>query len=395
MAILCFLLLSIVVNSLGIQNDRVLVLLDKESYKATHSSFFKFLQDSGFAVDYKISDANDIALEKFKEYVYDHLVIFASATEEFGGFLNSKILTKFVDSGRNVMLALGNKNGQVIREFAADCGFIIDSDNARLNNGNTIKLTKENLINIDVLTKDVSSLWYSGGGVYYDAKNPLMIPIVSMKASDEESPFTYLSVAVQAKNSARVTVLGSSDIFSDSFLSEANDNKKFADNMIKWTFQKAGRLRIASMHHHLVNETDQPSSYTIRQHLYFEIKIEEYVNNKWQAFCVDGMQLEFIRIDPFVRQNLQCNDGVHSVEFQIPDVHGVYKFHIDYVKPGYSRISISSLIPVKPLRHDEYERFIPSALPYYITCLGMAIAPFILSVALLYHKDPAIKLKQN
>lgn len=44
-------------------------------------------------------------------------------------------------------------------------------------------------------------------------------------------------------------------------------------------------------------------------------------------------------------------------------------------------------VSVRPLQHTQYERFIPSAYPYYISSFSMMGGVFIFSFVFLYHKD--------
>lgn len=58
------------------QGKRLLVLLDNYGIRETHSTFFKSLKDRGFQLTYKAADESDLALTKYNEYIYDHLVLF-------------------------------------------------------------------------------------------------------------------------------------------------------------------------------------------------------------------------------------------------------------------------------------------------------------------------------
>ena len=70
----------------------------------------------------------------------------------------------------------------------------------------------------------------------------------------------------------------------------------------------------------------------------------------------------------------------------MPDVYGVFKFVIDYARSGYTSIELSEQVPVRPFRHNEYERFIVSAFPYYASVVSLMIAFVLLDVLFLYHK---------
>lgn len=59
------------------QGKRVLALLDHYGVRETHSNFFKSLRDRGFQITYKAADDSDLALSKYNEYMFDHVIIFA------------------------------------------------------------------------------------------------------------------------------------------------------------------------------------------------------------------------------------------------------------------------------------------------------------------------------
>ena len=102
----------------GIENPRVLVLLDNLAIRESHSMFFKSLTDMGFTLTYKSADDSSITLKKYGSFLYDHLVIFSPTVEEFGGSLNVEGITEFVDAGNNVLIAGSTLTGDVLREIA-------------------------------------------------------------------------------------------------------------------------------------------------------------------------------------------------------------------------------------------------------------------------------------
>ena len=50
---------------------------------------------------------------------------------------------------------------------------------------------------------------------------------------------------------------------------------------------------------------------------------------------------------------------------QAPDVYGIYKFRVQYRRPAVSVLQLSDQVSVRPFKHNEYERFIGQAYPYY------------------------------
>ena len=78
--------------------------------------------------------------------------------------------------------------------------------------------------------------------------------------------------------------------------------------------------------------------------------------------------------------------GTFSTTIKVPDVYGVFKFLVTYSRSGYTAIELSEQVPVRPFRHNEYERFIVSAFPYYASVLSLMVAFVILDILFLYHK---------
>lgn len=181
--------------------------------------------------------------------------------------------------------------------------------------------------------------------------------------------------------------------------------------------------------------------------------IEQLSNGRWIPFDGDDIQLEFVRIDPFVRTFLKkkgkCNSctrscgetvphlgtalgrltgtwretppgyscclspgGKYSVQFKLPDVYGVFQFKVDYNRLGYTHLysstqvstgcsrrfqsacvapgpvtSVLLQVSVRPLQHTQYERFIPSAYPYYASAFSMMAGLFLFSIVFLHMKE--------
>ena len=71
----------------------------------------------------------------------------------------------------------------------------------------------------------------------------------------------------------------------------------------------------------------------------YSVELEQLVGDQWRPFTASDVQLEFVRIDPFVRTALKPAAGsVYSAEFTVPDVYGVFQFKLEYQRLGYTRI---------------------------------------------------------
>lgn len=71
----------------------------------------------------------------------------------------------------------------------------------------------------------------------------------------------------------------------------------------------------------------------------YTVEIEKLQKGAWVPYDADDVQLEFVRIDPFVRMTLKRKQGgKYEARFKIPDVYGVYQFKVDYSRVGYTHL---------------------------------------------------------
>ncbi|KAJ8431585.1 hypothetical protein Cgig2_025627 [Carnegiea gigantea] len=194
---------------------------------------------------------------------------------------------------------------------------------------------------------------------------------------------------VQARNNARVMISGSLDMFSNRFFRsgvhkvgpsvkhEKSGNEHFVTELSKWIFHERGHLKAVNIRHHKVGETNEPSIYRIDDDLEFSVEIYEWSGTRWEPYVADDVQLQFFLMSPY---------GLYTASFRVPDVYGVFQFKIEYQRLGFSSLSLSKQIPVRPFRHNEYERFIPVAFPYYGASFSTMGAFFIFSIVYLWHK---------
>lgn len=129
----------------------------------------------------------------------------------------------------------------------------------------------------------------------------------------------------------------------------------------------------------------------------YTIVVKELVNGKWVAYDGKDMQMEFVRIDPFVRVTMENkgNTGKMVANFKVPDTYGVYQFKVNYHRVGLTRLYTTNQISVIPLRHDQYERFIVSAYPYYASAFSMMAGVLIFSIVFLHYKEEEVKKKEE
>lgn len=424
----CILLFNIV-DASG-NGKKTLVLLENLSIRETHSVFFSDLKSRGYHLTFKMADDANLALSKYGEYLYDNLIIFAPSVEEFGGSIDVNTITDFVDNGGgNVLVAASSEVGDILRDLGMEVGLELDERGTSVidhlnydikDSGDHTLLVVDpaNVIESDLIVgpKSTSPCLYHGLGMIADPENPLVLEIMTGSTTSfsyfpedniSEYPHavgksTLLIAGLQARNNARVVFSGSIDFFSNKFFAisvrkaisgakefEQSHNHAFATALSKWVFKERGVLLVGQIKHNRVGEKEPPTAYTVEDQVRYVIEIQELVDGEWVPFNGRDVQIEFFRIDPFVRlyMNKTANKKFYGAVFKLPDVYGVFQFKVDYNRIGYTHLFSTTQVSVRPFQHTQYERFIYSAYPYYVSAFSMLIGLFFFSLVFLHYRD--------
>ncbi|KAK6136822.1 hypothetical protein DH2020_029417 [Rehmannia glutinosa] len=398
---------------------RVLVLLDDFAIKSSHSLFFNSLETRGFDLDFKLADDPKLALQRYGKYMYDAVILFSPTIDRFGGSIDAASLLEFVDSGHDLILAADASASELIREIAVECGVDFDEDPAALvidhtsyavseTEGDHTLIASDDFIQSEVIlgsTKIEAPVLFKGIGHSINPANNLVLKVLSASpAAYSANPKSKLSTPptligsaislvsiVQARNNARILISGSLSMFSNRFFRsgvqkagtttkhEKCGNEQFLTELSKWVFHERGHLKAVNVKHHKVGEKDEPSMYRIKDDLDYSVEVYEWSGTSWEPYLADDLQVQFYMMSPYVLKTLSTDQkGLYYTSFKVPDVYGVFQFKVEYQRLGYTSLSLSKQIPVRPFRHNEYERFIPAAYPYYGASFSMVqfVVPF-------------------
>ncbi|KDN47994.1 Dolichyl-diphosphooligosaccharide-protein glycosyltransferase 48kDa subunit [Tilletiaria anomala UBC 951] len=238
------------------------------------------------------------------------------------------------------------------------------------------------------------------------------------------------------ENSARALFLGSLDMLKNSFI-DAKDlraadgaryastaNLAFATDALGWAMQEHSVLRVASTSHHRVrlNEKDTrpeyeesedaQAVYRVKDLVTFHIDLAQHLPmGGWQPAPSDlDLQVSLVMLDPYVTTKLsaaapqtivssgqtQTNATTrYSASFRMPDRHGVFTFHVDWKRQGWSYIKTRDTAPVRPFNHDEHPRFLSAAYPYVSGAFSTMTAFVIFCTLWLVVKEPKQKQKKQ
>ncbi|KAL3619019.1 Dolichyl-diphosphooligosaccharide--protein glycosyltransferase 48 kDa subunit [Castilleja foliolosa] len=289
--------------------------------------------------------------------------------------------------------------------------------------GDHTLIASDNFIQSDVILgnrKIEAPVLFKGIGHSVNSENSWVLKVLSVSSSAySANPTSHLLnppsltgtaislvSVLQARNNARVMISGSLDMFSNRHLTisglvvctrffkagvqnSGSSNKygksgieQFVTELSKWIFHERGHLK-----HNKASEKDEPSTYRINDDLDFSVEIFEWYGNSWVPYVSNDVQVQFYMMSPYVLKTLSTNQkGLYHTSFKVPDVYGVFQFKVECQRLGYTSLSLSKQIPVRPFRHNEYERFITTAFPYYGASFSTMAGFFIFSVIYLYNK---------
>ncbi|KAG8142241.1 putative Dolichyl-diphosphooligosaccharide--protein [Naja naja] len=376
---------------------RTLVLLENMNLKDTHSLFLRGLAERGFDLTFRTADDPGLSLIKYGEFLYDNLVVFSPSVEDFGGNINVETIAAFIDGGGNVLVAASSDIGDPLRELGSECGIEFDEEKTAVVDHHNYDVSdpgqhtlivadSENLLKAPTIVgkKPHNPILFRGVGMVADPDNPLVLDILTGSSTSysffPDKAITQYPHAV-GKNTLLIAMPFSPRRYPQT------GNYELAMALSRWVFKEEGVLRVGEVSHHRVGEKAPPSAYTVTDLVEYSVVIEKLSDGKWVPFDGDDIQLEFVRIDPFVRTFLKKNGGKYSVQFKLPDVYGVFQFKVDYNRLGYTHLYSSTQVSVRPLQHTQYERFIPSAFPYYASAFSMMVGLFLFSIVFLHMKE--------
>ncbi|XP_051127390.1 dolichyl-diphosphooligosaccharide--protein glycosyltransferase 48 kDa subunit-like [Andrographis paniculata] len=419
---------SVVSFSQDHPTDRqILVLLDDLSLKSSHSLFFNALRSRGFSLDFKLANDPSVSVKRYGQYLYDGLILFAPSTDRFGGSLDLEGVLDFVDSGHDLILAADSNASDLIRNIASESGVDFDEDPSAVVidhtgyavskvEGDHTLIASDSYIESDVILgsrKIEAPVLFKGIGHSLNPKNSLVLKVLSASPSAYSAnptskllnppPLTGTTISLvsvlQARNNARVMITGSLAMFSNKLFKsgvqrsgssdkyENSGNEQFVTELSKWVFHERGHLKAMNLKHNKIGETEEPAGYRINDDLEFSVELFEWSGSSWVPYVANDVQVQFFMMSPYVLKNLSTNKkGLYHTSFKVPDIYGVFQFKVEYKRLGYTTLSLSKQIPVRPFKHNEYERFITTAYPYYGASFATMAGFFIFSFVFLYHK---------
>ncbi|KAG0320387.1 hypothetical protein BGZ99_004545 [Dissophora globulifera] len=431
--LLSTLALALVAQATSLTGNRALVLLDNLDDTDSYMELWNDFQSRDYNVTIR-ETSSPIALSRYDQREFDHLIFLSPKMKEYPKGMSAKAVVGFVADGGNVLLAASPELSSTLRELSRE--FDVEFDNRfttvldHFNYDDNLGNKQHDVIAVNpkthmakinaIVPQDAVSgpVLFRGMAHSVNPTNSLLTSVlwapqeayswesVNLEEIADQDPnvsgkdISFVSV-LQARNNARVAFLGSTEMLTDKFFNAkakkhgeaetVSGNRKFIEELTKWTFREKGVLEVVAVEHHKVGELEAPAHYRIKDNMTYTIHLAEYHDGEWHPFSADDVQLELIMLDPYVRKTLdqialteESTVGSFSTTVQLPDQYGVFKFMVNYKRPGLGYVESVTTVGIHPFRHDQYPRFISQAKPYYTSAASMGVGLLIFSFVYLW-----------
>ncbi|KAF9415651.1 hypothetical protein BGZ94_010441 [Podila epigama] len=427
--------MAMVASATSLTGFRALALLDNIDEADAYMDLWTDLQARDYNVTLRDNKAS-IELSKNDQRLYDHLLILSPKMKDYPKGMNAKAVVSFVAEGGNLLVAGSPAMSNTLRELSRE--FDVEYDNRfttvldHFNYDEVLGEKHHDTIVVDPKTHMSAKVSHAivpqeslpgpvlfrGIGHKVNPSNSLLNTVLwapneaytwenlNLDEPADQNPtlsgkeISLVSV-MQARNNARIAFLGSTDMLTDAFFSFSpkkhaqnevkSGNRKFIEELTKWTFQEKSVLEVVAVEHHKVGEEEPPAHYRIKDNMTYTISLAEYHDGEWHPFSADDVQLELIMLDPYVRKTLdqvplndQSTVGTFTTTLQLPDQYGVFKFTVNYKRAGLTFIESVTTVGIHPFRHDQYPRFISQAKPYYTSAASMGVGLLVFSFVYLW-----------
>ncbi|KAG0331478.1 hypothetical protein BG000_010853 [Podila horticola] len=426
--------MAMVASATSLTGPRALVILDNLDETDAYMNLWTDLQERQYNITLH-DTSSPIELSKYDQRHYDHLLILSPKMKDYPKGMSAKSIVGFVADGGNVLVAGSPEMGSTLRELSRE--FDVEYDNRYttvldhfnydqdlgskhhdaivVNPATHMSKTGEAIVPQDQLP---GPILFRGIAHSVNPANSLLNSVlwapseayswenVNLDDPADQDPtlsgkdISLVSV-MQARNNARVAFLGSTEMLTDVFFEAspkkrgdketASGNRKFIEELTKWTFQEKSVLDVVAVQHHKVGEEEAPAHYRIKDNMTYTISIAEYHDGEWHPFSADDVQLELIMLDPYIRKTLdqvpiddQSTVGTFTTTLQLPDQYGVFKFTVNYKRAGLTYVESVTTVGIHPFRHDQYPRFISQAKPYYTSAASMGVGLLVFSFVYLW-----------
>lgn len=416
--------------------SRVLAVVS-DGDAGAYAPWLDALRTRGFQVTLR-TEKDSEPLTRYGEAQFDHVALLAPAVKQLPAQLRAQELVSFAKQGGNLLVALSPELSEAWRAFAREFSLEFGERDAALIDHFGVDVSDSGdhtavlvggpgaarggaAVQEPVFTRATLELLASRPFVYRGAAHwvgpnalvhSLLAPPASAYQAEPPNPekgaaaleamqplyearplltgfdafggdaTASLASAMQLReSSARVTFVGSTALFQSLYSKDAVQ-RAVVDDLVSWTFQERGVLRVVRTAHERVrrDEHDVRPEYEEEPGVAKMYRIKDFVAYSLDLEAWDGqqfapapptldLQVSAWMLDPYVTVPLRAvgqvgNATRYATEFQLPDRHGVYTMKVNWKRPGWTYVVTHDTAPVRPFNHNEYPRMLSSSWPY-------------------------------
>jgi oligosaccharyltransferase complex subunit beta len=276
------------------------------------------------------------------------------------------------------------------RGLALEFGRVFDAQPARILDYSS-STTKPELVPVRIASEIADRVFtskniaatFNGWSHRLDPDNPLVFPLLTAlpvavgQCPDKVGldrcipPYgadNVIASALQTRVDSRVTIVSGNHWF--------QTMNQPGEELLMWTFQKSGQLRVDSYTHRNLEGRNDGRGYRIGDHVELRICLSTGKLGGWESTQPKDMQMELTMLDAWLRADLlPTSDGCLSTgPVKLPDRYGTYSLKVRYQRRGWPHLIKREIFIVRPFHHDEAQRHVTAALPYYLAWFGMMIS---------------------
>lgn len=401
--------------------NSILVVGDTEQTQTSHSRFIQSIESYGKHVTFQSAQSSDFNLFTDGQYTYNAIILLCP-TANLKKTLPLHTLLRFIDSGHSLYVTASSSYSSYISSVIESIGVDLEDRSKQITDHQNIFTpldtgdhtyiraggrTESSYLFGDAINSAASEIVFSGPGATLFKDNELVDSVIwgsgSSYATDGKNLLSVprasgisavLAASLSTRTGSRATYWGSFDALSNKvFETAGNVHEQAMTNLLAWTLGMRGVLKTSNLRYESVDDSgDVRNEFRVKDRIDVSIDVQVWdgFKKQWLPFQVDDIQIEFVMLNPWVRTRLNYTGnekGTYSTSFVVPDQIGIYKFNIQYFRPGLTPLNVEKVVPIRPYLHNEYERFIPMASPYYAASFSMLIGVFIMGIVLLFAEE--------
>lgn len=201
--------------------------------------------------------------------------------------------------------------------------------------------------------------------------------------------------AVGMRGGGRAAYWGSLEALGNEAMGKYERHGKAMRSLLGWSMGQGGRLRVGKRRWEVVGGQGR-TEVRVGDVVRFEMEVEELVGGEWRVWEGRDMQVELGMLNVWARKRLVKAEGRWMrAEVLVPDRIGVYSFRVEYWRVGMDWVSVREEVAVRPFLHNEYERFIGMASPYYAGAFSMLVGVWLMSLVVMWGGDGEVEGKSK